>query len=379
LTNLARPAIIVNMTEQVVSTTKYQQIRQWILDNMEAGRFLPGDKLPSENEFCKQFGVSRNSVRQAINSLIGEGWLDSKKGIGTFCLLKTPQLTKDIGLICFFTGSYIFPRIARGCDQISHKNGFHLILNQSEFDYDKEREILIKLKKRGVDGVIIEPVFPGDGRSNLDLLVELEDSGTPVVLIDNYFPQRGFSRVALDDHAGGRLAAAHLWEKGHRRIGVISATTYQPKMDRKEGALSFLRQMGARIPEQWLLGYAGPAFSLRIDEIIDSFFTREKELPTALICTSDEESIELYKMIEKHGLKIPKDISVVSFDNSSLAVLPGISLTSIDHPGQYMGELATKILLEKIMNPKVSCHTTSLIEPRLVERDSVAQIQQSAE
>jgi GntR family transcriptional regulator of arabinose operon len=371
------------MSEQIVSTTKYRQIRQWILDHIETGRFSPGDKLPSEHELCAQFGVSRNSVRLAINSLVNEGRLESKRGIGTFCLLKAPQLTRDIGLVCFFAASYIFPRISRGCDQVAHRNGFHLILNQSEYDPDKEREILLKLKRRGVDGIIIEPIHPGPGPSNLPLLVEMEESGTPVVLIDNSFPEREFSRVVMDDYAGGRLVASYLWEKGHRRIGMLYDNTYSPKVNRKRGAVATLQDKGAPLEQRWLLDYCGPVASGAAFARIDAFLGERGDsdhggLPSAFICTSDEESMELYKAAEKHGLKIPRDISVISFDNSNLAVLPGISLTSVDHPGQYMGEMAAKILLDRIMSPKVASSTISLIQPRLVERGSVASIQPSA-
>jgi len=364
-----------NMMVQAIPTSKHQQVRQWILDGIETGRIAPGDKLPSESELCRQFGVSRNSVRQAINSLISEGRLESKKGIGTFCLLKSRRLTMDLGLVCFFAGSYIFPRISRGCDQVAHKGGFHLILNQSEYSYEKEREILLKLRKRGVDGVIIEPIHPGAGQSNLDLLVELEDSGTPVVLIDNCFPQREFSRVVMDDLAGGRLVASYLWDRGHRRIGILSDSSYQPKRLRKEGACAYLREQEGQMRQDWILDFTGPVRSGAAFRLLDEFFSRGGELPSAFICTSDEEAVELYKAADKHGLKIPRDLSLISFDNSELAVLPGISLTSVDHPGQYMGELATKILLERILNPKVASNTISVIQPRVVERTSVSSIQ----
>jgi DNA-binding LacI/PurR family transcriptional regulator len=283
----------------------------------------------------------------------------------------------DIGLVCFHSDSYIFPRISRGCDQIAHRRGFHILLNQSEYDLQKEGEILRKLQNRGVDGVIIEPVFDGSGVSNVDLLEGLEKAGIPVVLLDNYFPGRQFTRIALDDRAGGRLVASHLWEMGHRRIGIVSDSSYLPKRLRSEGASSFLAESDAPVPQEWIIGFAGPVSSGTAFNALDAFLSKESARPTAFICTSDEEAIELFKAAEKHGLKIPGDLSVISFDNSSLADLPGISLTSVDHPGRYMGELATQVLLERILNPGIACQTTALIQPRLVERNSVANIQRT--
>ncbi len=366
------------MSKQPVHTGvqkgKQQQIRQWILDNIKNGQILPGDKLPSESELCGKLAASRGSVRQALTGLANEGWLRSQKGVGTFCIKKDRRLSMDIGLVCFHSASYIFPRIAQGCDQIAHRRGYHLVLNQSEYDLNKEREILLKLRKRGVDGIIIEPIFDGSGPCNVALLQELEAEGTPIVLLDNYFPDRGFTRVAMDDRAAGRLVAAHLWDKGHRRIGVAFGGSYLPKELRKQGAVELLAERGQPVPPGWLIRCEQPVSSGQAFAALEAFLADGPALPTALVCTSDEEAVELYKAAESRGLKIPADLSVISFDNSSLAELPGISLTSVDHPGRYMGELATQVLLERIINPGIASQTTSLIAPALVERGSVREL-----
>ncbi len=362
------------MLEQPVRISKHQQIAKWILENIRSGAIVPGDKLPSESDLCTKFSASRSAVRQAIAGLSNEGWLKSQKGIGTFCVIKDRPLTMDIGLVCFFSSSYIFPRISHGCDQVAHRRGFHILLNQSEYKLDKEREILVKLQKRGVDGIIIEPVFSGDGASNVALLAELDRSGIPVVLIDNYFPDGGFTRVAMDDLAAGRLVAAHLWGKGHRDIGILFDCKYLPKKLRRDGAMAWLSEAGAEVRPQWQLGFEGPIHSGSALRALETLFGAPGPKPTAFICTSDEEAMELYKAAESHGVKIPEELSVASFDNSSLAGLPGISLTSVDHPGHYMGELATQLLLERVLNPGIASLTSSLVAPRLVERGSVKEI-----
>ena len=359
------------MSEQLVHTSKHQKIRQWIIDSIQKGEIVPGDMIPSESELCRKFEAARGSVRQAISGLVNEGWLKSRKGVGTFCVKKDRQLTMDIGLVCFFSGSYIFPRISRGCDQVAHRRGFHLVLNQSEDDPIREREILEKLHRRGVDGILIEPVFDGSGGSNVELLEQIEASGTPVILLDNYFPGRSFTRVAMDDAAGGRLVAAHLMHKGHREIGILCDSGYMPKRLRRDGAAAFLAEAGSAPRARWMVDYRGPVSSGRAAAALRALFEAGEPLPSAFICTSDEEAMELYRAAASRGVRIPQDLSVISFDNSSLADLPGISLTSVDHPGQYMGELAVQLLLERLLNPGIASTTTSLVSPRLVERSSV--------
>ena len=220
---------------------------------------MPGDKLPSESELCGKIGASRGSVRQAIATLVNEGWLRSQKGVGTFCIMKDRRLTMDIGLICYHSGSYIFPRIARGCDQIAHRRGFHILLNQSDYDIARRGRSSSKLRKRGVDGIIIEPIFDGVGPSNVDLLEEIEAEGMPVVLLDNYFPDRRFTRVAPGRRrrrAPGRRASA-----GAGGIAASASSTTAgtcPKQLRRDGAARLLsRRRGPGSATEWMIALRG--------------------------------------------------------------------------------------------------------------------------
>lgn len=354
---------------------KYEIVEQWIRSQIIENRILPGEKLPSESELCGQFGVSRNVVRQALTNLVHEGWLETVKGVGTFCRSRVSgrELSTNIGFVCFFTGSYIFPEIIRGCDHVLYRKGFHLLLNQSEYDVAKERNILLNLKKKGVDGIIIEPVYSDDNpqASNADVLLEMQMQGVAVVLCDNCYPHQEFSSVCLDDTAGGRLAAAHLWERGHRKIGVFFESDYQVKQARRRGVEGYLREQGRPVPPEWSIGFAGQGSKSGAAEAARRFFAEASELPTAMVCSSDEDALHLIREAESRGLRIPEDLSIVGFDNSKVAQLEKIALTSVEHPSFFLGETATNILLEQIHNPALSLTTKKTISPRIIERSSV--------
>ena len=282
-----------------------------------------------------------------------------------------------MGLVCYFSSSYIFPRIARGCDQIAHRRGFHIVLNQSDGDLVRERKILARLRKRGVDGIPIQHIFDRADRSNADLLQELDQSGIPVVLLDNYFPWEGFHA-----HRPGRPCRwIGWWPPTFCRRGTSGSPSSVTRVFPQEicGATepsSSLRKRGVRPPEELVLGFEGPVHSGKAaDRRFCAFFTTVVELPTAFICTSDEEAIEVYKAAQVWGLKIPEALSVVSFDNSSLAEVPGISLTSVDHPCQYMGELATQVLVERVLNPGGGVPVSPLDPAPVLERSSVRHMQ----
>ncbi len=352
---------------------KYQTIEEWIRKSIADHKFTPGAKLPSESQLCAQFGVSRNAVRQAIRGLVSEGWVESLRGIGTFCRSRpsSSALTTNIGFVAFFVGSYIFPEIIRGCDHVLYSKGFNLILNQSEYDLEKERSILLALRKKRVDGIVISPVYDGKDRSNADLLEQLQSDGIAIVLCDSTFLDKRFSYVAMDDIAGGAAATAYLWERGHRDIGVFFQDDYMVKLRRIEGVCGFLERHGKPVKNEWIVKFRGQGLSSEAEAAAERFFRKGGGRPTAFVCSSDEDALHIIQAAERFDIRVPRDLSVISFDNSSIAQLERVSLTSVDHPGFAMGELATNLLLEKITHPDLKHVTRTLIMPRIVERSSV--------
>ena len=352
---------------------KHELVGSWIRKNIIENKFAPGEKLPSESELCAQFGVSRNAVRQAIRDLAQEGWVQTARGVGTFCRSRVPatQLTTNIAFVAFFASSYIFPEIIRGCDHVLYSRGFNLILNQSEYDLDKERSILLFLRKKRVDGIIIAPVYDGKDRSNAGLLEEMQAEGTAIVLCDSTFLDRRFSFVALDDLAGGAAAASHLWDRGHRKIGVFFQDDYMVKIRRMEGVYGFLERKTSSVRNDWIVRFRGQGPASEAPAAAERFFRAASDLPTAFVCSSDEDALHLIQAAEKYNVRVPRDLSVVGFDNSSVAQLERVSLSSVDHPGFSMGEIMTNILLEKIFHPEIRLVTRTLISPSIIERSSV--------
>jgi GntR family transcriptional regulator, arabinose operon transcriptional repressor len=343
-------------------------------------------------QLAEQFGVSRNAVRQALHNLAHEGWVETMKGIGTFCRspVAKSRLHNTIGFVCFFSGSYIFPDILRGCDNVLYRRGFHVLLNQSEYDAGKERAILEGLRNRGVDGVLLEPIYDASGSPNGALLTELERAGIPVVLIDGCLDGAGFSCVSLDDAAGGYLAAKYLWERGHRRIGGFFQNDYVVKVARMSGVRRFLREKDIEPPPDWFTGFKGQGPGSGAEEAAASLLSAARaagaakaagaastagagqELPTGIVCGNDEEALVLIRTAQSIGLRVPEDLSIVGFDNSNIAQLDQVALTTVDHPSFLMGEMATNILLERVFHPERSFVTRTVITPTLVERRSVA-------
>ncbi len=350
---------------------KYELVQTFLRSKIESGIIVPGEKLPSESELMDQFEVSRNAVRQAINELIKERLVESRQGIGTFCVKRTQSTSMLIGMVSFRISSYIFPRLVSACNQTVQREGYTLLLNESWYDAAQERAVLLSLRKRGIDGLIITPVQEEGRRGNADLLADFEAEGIPVVLLDAEYPGYAFTSIIIDELAAGRRAAEFLWERGHRDIGMIYSANYRPKVLRKEGALGFLAKVGAGVREDWVVGIRGQASSFSTYGQIRRLLASKKDLPTAVICSSDDEALMFMHQARRRGVRIPEDLSLIAFDNSDLARYSFPRLTSLDHPSEYMGELAAKLLLDRIYHPEVSLRSRSVIETSIVSRDSV--------
>jgi GntR family transcriptional regulator, arabinose operon transcriptional repressor len=352
---------------------KHQSVETWIRNRLEEGVLVAGEKLPSESQLCAQFGLSRNAVRRALRTLVHEGAVESIKGVGTFCRTQRPAspFSADIGIVQFFISSYIYPEVIRGCYNTLSRNGFSLLVNQSEYDLERERAILVELRRKRVGGVIIAPIYGAGDRSNALLLEEMQREGVAVVLCDDYFPGRSFSSVTLDYSASGEQAALHLWEKGHRRIGIFYQKNFLVKATRMKGVLDCLGRQEAPVRPEWIVGFRGQGPTSEAFPAAERFLRETRELPSAVVCGNDEDALHLIRAAEKRGLRVPDDLSVVGFDNSDIARLEKVSLTSVDHPSLEIGQRAAAILIDKILHPEINFVTRTVISPRLIERASV--------
>ena len=353
---------------------KYEIIQKQLHGNIENGTYQLGDKLPSENELCKQYTVSRNVVRQALRNLESLGLTETIKGVGTFCRSgsRGTEMTYNIGFISFFSHSCIFPQIIAGADSVLYPQGFHLLLGQSLYDLEREKKLLRRFQRRKVDGIIMEPVY--DGRiqnSNAEIIGDILGQGIPVVFIDNSIPGMHTATITLDDYNAGMQAAEYLGRKGHRRIALFYQEDYFTKIQRKNGAETFIdrnREKGFRaFPFPFRGQGANSSAPLAAAELLrqlDKGFT-------AVFCSSDEDAMHLIELADSYNICIPEDISVVGFDNWHFSKLNRINLTTFEHASTQMGKISAHTLLELILHPEEASNTRIVLEPSLIERQSV--------
>lgn len=213
------------MTDKAIP--KYMQIKEELLSRIELGQLKAGDQTPSENEIAGQFGMSRQTVRQALGELEKEGWLYRLQGKGTFVARQNSlpqQSSRMVGILTPHISGYIFPHIVRGAEAGLRSGGYSMMLSSTDNDKNQESANLERMLSQPFKGLIIEPTQSAQGNPNLPLFLALEVHRIPYIMINERYPELHCPCLKLDDEAGGFLAAEHLIELGHREIAGFFQT-----------------------------------------------------------------------------------------------------------------------------------------------------------
>jgi len=182
------------------------------------------------------------------------------------------------------------------------------------------------------------------------------------------------SYVSLDDVEGGFRATNYLIEQGHRRIAYIYMANHVPGILRYTGYRKALE--AHNIPFDARLEKSRPIFKwLRADyayTLTTELLTLGDERPTALFFFNDEAAMRGYAAIREAGLRIPDDISVMGFDDSQLASLAEVPMTSVIHPKHQIGKWAAEMLFEQLESAGRNTPRQMILHPSIAIRDSVA-------
>ena len=238
-------------------------------------------------------------------------------------------------------------------------NGYHLLLSGTKEDQD----YLGIARNRGVDGVIIIGTYPGE---NLDALKTLD---VPIVLVDSYVKDEAFHTIGIEDKEGARIATRYLIEKGHRRIAFISGSIRENGVNikRYQGYCDALQEAGLPVEEQAV--YSGTVdYEYGIEAAAE--YLRRGKKQTAAFVTADVITMGLIKELTKQGIRVPDDLSIVSFDDVYLAQMTCPALTTIHQDIGEKGKQAVQLILDAAKT-KVHHHTECILPLSLVERDSV--------
>jgi LacI family transcriptional regulator len=170
-------------------------------------------------------------------------------------------------------------------------------------------------------------------------------------------------RVHNDDVAGGRLVVEHLTGLGHRRITMIDGTAERAGVERRRGYEEAMAAAGLASEIRVVPGGYTEAGGYDATQLL----LGDGDLPTAIFAANDDTALGVLDAVHQASLDVPDDISVVGYDNTSIAALGHISLTSVHQPRTEIGAATTRALLERMERPQRPARRI-VLPPRLVPR-----------
>ncbi|MBM4156641.1 MAG: LacI family transcriptional regulator [Lentisphaerae bacterium] len=274
--------------------------------------------------------------------------------------------THSLGLVVPDAANPFFAEIAASVADAARLRGHAVLLCDSRETTEREAEAVRLLMDRKVDGLIVCPVG-----LRADHLEACRAGGLPVVVADRIVGSPPLPFVAADNAAGGRMAAAYLVKRGHRRIGLLQGLPGStPNEERKTAFLAELARHG--IPRR-LVPVAGEEFSEAAGAGAASALLDRHPGLTALFALSNVVAMGALRVLAARGISVPRDLSILGFDDHPYAALLATPLTVIAQPVEDLGRRAAETLFDRIEGRAPSRARAAVRLPvRLVERASVA-------
>jgi len=351
----------------------YYQVQTMLMDRLFKV-LEPGDMLPTEKRLCEIYRVSRSTMRQALDFLVKEGYIERFKGRGTF-LKKKPHPSygiDDRGSIPTINltvpaahPSGVVSQSIAILDSRALSEGYLLTFTNLDNDIGTlKKHLRTVLSKEAISGAIYYPVIePGAAEDkNAEIIEIYREMGVPFVIIDrlplredelrdaqpdsvlSLFTTLEYDFVVSDNLHGGYLATRHMLEMGHRGIAYVAAYLSHPSFLREEGCRKALRELGTDsiqvVRDSGLLSSEARRREV-LRDIRDSGVT-------GIFASFDILARELLHTALAMGIRVPEEISIAGYDDLDFCEYLEVPLTSVRQPVEDQLKMALEILFQKI-------------------------------
>lgn len=327
----------------------YQQVREYILEQIRNGVWKPGENLPSEVNLAAKLEVHRLTVNRVMRELAQSGEVQRRRGVGTMVSHpstkneRTPFGEGLIGLICGhhfdpLTNPYyseIFESLRRGLQ----KEDFFLMPLGDVLEF---LELISSNAGNGLKSSISALALLGPVDDKVQMLLTALNFPMTVVGVTEY--KGPFPSVASDDQKDVAVIAKNLFALGHKKIVHLNAESPQRLCSRLEGFLSNCEAEGFPLPYRYVIEAKG----LEIEdgrEAMHEFLSRG--LPfSAVFGGNDNLANGAILALQECGARVPEDVSVVGFDGLGMSAIQFPSLATMQVPRREIGQRAAECLIE---------------------------------
>ena len=268
--------------------------------------------------------------------------------------------TNTVGVLLNDLHNPFFAEIANGIEEDASEIGYRLLLITGGRRQQRERAMLEALLEYRTDGLIlVSPRMSG-------AQIAADVGSLPCVVIGRRVRNAHIDCVMTDEAVGSHQVVEHLVELGHERIVHVDGGQGAGAAPRRAGYLRAMDEAGLKATATVIPG----DFTEDAGVAAAASLLREPTLPTAVFAANDLVAVGLIDRLEQDGVKIPEDVSVVGYDNTFVAALNHIRLTTVNQPRHEMGQEALALVLERVRGR--TSQVVRLHEPTLVVRSTTA-------
>ncbi len=273
--------------------------------------------------------------------------------------------TSTIGVIVPDISHYFTSTLLKGIMQEAELNGYKVIVSESRNNEYKQAEMLQTMNQFGVDGILLSLART---TTNFDEILNTL-AIRPLILFDKVSTKVPCNQVVIDEEDAAFRAVQHLIQLGKKRIAIIKETekSFNSEM-RYLGYLRALKTNNIELDESIVL--SSEDISMQQGKRLGTVLISMKNRPDAVFAITDSAAIGVIKTLNKNKISIPSEIAVVGFSNNISSIIIEPKLTTIDQPGNKIGEIAFRYLLEEINNDTQISNKTIEIKTNLIVRDS---------
>ncbi|MFC0234129.1 LacI family DNA-binding transcriptional regulator [Vagococcus entomophilus] len=325
-------------------------------------------------DIAKRANVSTATVSRVINGIGGYGSdtrnrvLAAAQELGYYKNETATSLvtnkTKTIGIIIPNVSTSFYGNIVTGIEDVAYDFGYSVILTHAGVEGNRLFDSLKLMVNRRVDGIIIVSIYLNKEQQQM-----IRKLGVPTILLSTISEGNRLPYIKVDDYAASYHATQYLVNQGHQKIGLAGVNQNdqvagQPRLAGYRDCL----EKNQILRDEALIFFGDFSFDAG-KRAMDYYMTHE--LPTALVCASDDTALGIISMAHQYKILVPEQLSVIGYDDTSVAWMTTPPLTTIAQPFYEMGALGCKRLIESVTtNQEIR---SEIIPFELMERQTVLQ------
>ena len=273
--------------------------------------------------------------------------------------------TNTIGVIVPRLNSYFMSTVIAGMERVANKSGYNLIISQSMESIEKEIANVKTMYNSRVDGLMVSLAYDTPNIEHFEMLL---GKGIPLIFFDRIFEHPNCTSIIIDNYKASYEVTTHLIKQGCKRIAHITASQKRNVYaDRMRGYKHALADYS--IPfDDTLIFINNLSDQAGID--VSRGILEMKTLPDGIFSANDVCAVSCIRELKQAGIKIPEQIAIAGFNNDPLSKVVKPNLTTVEYPGEEMGEMAASTLIRRLDRQEGANLNSIVLRHELIIRES---------